>query len=609
MKRVYFAGKVSSNGWRQSIVDLRNEIHHQLGSPYELMCDYERITKPGLRTEHNFVYGGPFLFSCDHGCYHGDTSHGMGAGNDYYSLCSDCGTKRSDVFNWCITSINQSDIIFCYLEDVTAYGTVFELGYAYSRKVPIYIYLSPRLKLEDIQELWFSLEGAKVVKKVNKIEDALQDFKQRLIADKQNKCVKPKRAYKEDLATQPQIDFIQGLLANRGLTLNEASSLSKKSASQFIDVLKNQEDLTIFKEHIKSLKPSSLVKTTTGEIGVVLEECENFDYFVKLESGEELVLSSNKVTPFHPQNRKEHSVAYQIINATDRYPTYKHWVELFNDVQYDKEKYMEFNSVKGYTVPTFVKTKKGIVNLANPDRKYRKCWSFEHFTMYTIKAEDSYNEDQMLRFMTLENDERVFYIGTDVSSMQKIKELEKKTICSIESMKNFSEVIELKHIEGWDEVKDVAEKFDATFEEQLPAQTLIWQHDIPLTLNKQYYLKSLYLVTLQILVTLNGSFVNNKKTYDFSSICGKTSEKIDECIYNLKEFNSVCRRYRILTTPIDFDSSGWCFQLSSKGAETIFERSNVARIERAAEVFPDLLQFDLKKIKQKYMTVIQKGEL
>src|SRR5262245_63114234 len=72
----YFVGKIRHTDWRHRIFDLRN-----IDYPWDAYISgsiprIEHCLGPGLH------YGGPFMIGCDHGCYHGQNSHGAGVNRD-----------------------------------------------------------------------------------------------------------------------------------------------------------------------------------------------------------------------------------------------------------------------------------------------------------------------------------------------------------------------------------------------------------------------------------------------------------------------------------------------------------------------------------------------
>lgn len=132
--KFYLAGKISYHGWRTHI------------------CPGIRDATPGdeIKTiipEHTCV--GPYFISCDHGCCHGDTTHGAGFG------CG-CGSdleewvrnkthahnfmgRRSLVSQMCLEAIEESDVVFAWIDSDAVYGTIAEIGYARGLNKPVYI--------------------------------------------------------------------------------------------------------------------------------------------------------------------------------------------------------------------------------------------------------------------------------------------------------------------------------------------------------------------------------------------------------------------------------------------------------------------------------------
>ena len=162
--KVYLAGKISSRGWREELIPIRDNF-----------CGNE---KSKIRNGYTLKYNdeitivGPFFLSCDHSCYHGDNSHGVGL-NKYYEdknhTLFDCYGEtdvftRKEVYNICIEQIKKSDIVFAYIDDTTCYGTLFELGYAASIGKDIIILYDYKFPSND---MWFINRAAKIFKHKN----------------------------------------------------------------------------------------------------------------------------------------------------------------------------------------------------------------------------------------------------------------------------------------------------------------------------------------------------------------------------------------------------------------------------------------------------------
>lgn len=143
--RIYLAGKISTNCWRHRIVSgLRNLI------TAEQAATTWPIAQRVIFAEHD--YTGPYFISCDHGCAHGNETHGLSLLDDYAhdELAHDCPCRgcqgvqdcgesvaypapiprRDRVVQLCLAAIRRSDVVFGWIDDLAVYGSLFELGYA-----------------------------------------------------------------------------------------------------------------------------------------------------------------------------------------------------------------------------------------------------------------------------------------------------------------------------------------------------------------------------------------------------------------------------------------------------------------------------------------------
>lgn len=154
MTKIYLAGKISVNDWRGSF--LKDEFSLRNATPH---------TK--LITNANHEYAGPFFLSCDHGCFHGESSHGMsdgcGCAFNSYDDKEDGYTKR-EILVYCLNWINQADIVFAWINSKDCYGTLAEIGYAYACNKKIWVVFSDELfkypmgKTNEVPEnhdMWF----------------------------------------------------------------------------------------------------------------------------------------------------------------------------------------------------------------------------------------------------------------------------------------------------------------------------------------------------------------------------------------------------------------------------------------------------------------------
>ena len=57
----------------------------------------------------------------------------------------------------CLGWLRSSDVVFVWLDSVTAYGTLAEIGYAGGIGLPVYGYTDAR-RAEELEDLWLALE-------------------------------------------------------------------------------------------------------------------------------------------------------------------------------------------------------------------------------------------------------------------------------------------------------------------------------------------------------------------------------------------------------------------------------------------------------------------
>jgi hypothetical protein len=151
----YLCGKIRHTDWRHQIVafDLRSE-------PYPLYA-YRSGQAPVVRhgVGPNLHYSGPYFIGCDHGCYHGPNAHGVGV-NKHTCCCEqfDDGPElpmpfqefAPEVSRNCLTSISRASIVFAWIEDLSAYGSFAEPGFAHSLGKPIWLTWP-----KPLPDLWF----------------------------------------------------------------------------------------------------------------------------------------------------------------------------------------------------------------------------------------------------------------------------------------------------------------------------------------------------------------------------------------------------------------------------------------------------------------------
>lgn len=156
MIKVYLAGKISKNDWRHNIIDVRGMYYGSCGDNGSDMfypADLGGTAEPGRWPITGTVYDGvfctgPYFVSCDHGCFHGENTHGV---LDRYDT-NTTSSFRTETVRLCQEAIQRSDHVFVWIDDDTCYGTLVEIGYAVGLGIPVTI-ASPKATSLD---LWFA---------------------------------------------------------------------------------------------------------------------------------------------------------------------------------------------------------------------------------------------------------------------------------------------------------------------------------------------------------------------------------------------------------------------------------------------------------------------
>lgn len=148
-KRIYLAGKIAPGDWRHTAVPRLREAMHADDGPWSTL-------KAAVLTKFDYV--GPFFISCDHGGFHGPASHGVGAGGT--DCCESVGLHRSVVAQRCMDAIERADLFYAWLDDLTAFGTLAEIGYASgrARQHSFPIIVATPVGGNHEHDLWFSLQ-------------------------------------------------------------------------------------------------------------------------------------------------------------------------------------------------------------------------------------------------------------------------------------------------------------------------------------------------------------------------------------------------------------------------------------------------------------------
>jgi hypothetical protein len=140
---IYLAGKIGKNDWRNKLVPgLR-------GHTWE----------DGPISTPTFTYEGPFFQSCDHGCLHGPSTHGVGAGA---GTCKEEITySPADIIRLNDAALQKADLVVAYITAIDCHGTMVEIGRASDQPFTrIVIAFAPGI---DSKDFWYSTARAAAV--------------------------------------------------------------------------------------------------------------------------------------------------------------------------------------------------------------------------------------------------------------------------------------------------------------------------------------------------------------------------------------------------------------------------------------------------------------
>jgi very-short-patch-repair endonuclease len=192
---IYLAGKIGKNDWRHSTVDGLSDTCKKFYDNPEMEWP---ILEQSIENDHS--YSGPYFISCSEACYghgtgwaHGPGTHGYDAnpGTGDYIDIDDCGIEceykrymkeQSDrkalVSKRCMEAIERSDIVFAWIDDLTAFGTIFELGYATAKHIPVYLAMDKKNRGLINQNIWITICGIKTVEnsRFTHFDDVYQAF-------------------------------------------------------------------------------------------------------------------------------------------------------------------------------------------------------------------------------------------------------------------------------------------------------------------------------------------------------------------------------------------------------------------------------------------------
>jgi len=165
VKSVYLAGRIDHTDWRHDIAEVRgalSNVEPQIDQPMRTAI------RPGVRVQGGPTHiSGPYFISCDHGGFHGPTSHGVGA--DYKDArCCPVDVMypnpRTFAVQRCMTWLRDADAMYVWVgwDFEQAHGTHVEMGVAHALGIPIFAAVKSGALTDsrnDAQvETWFALE-------------------------------------------------------------------------------------------------------------------------------------------------------------------------------------------------------------------------------------------------------------------------------------------------------------------------------------------------------------------------------------------------------------------------------------------------------------------
>ena len=121
--------------------------------------DIEHLFDSDYREEYQeFLYGGPFFVSCDHGCAHRPGWHGNGQN------CGEEPPSYAAIFKVNMERIDNADVMFAFINEIDCHGTLVELGLAARRRKPrVALTFGPKVTAKQRRELWMAEKCAHYV--------------------------------------------------------------------------------------------------------------------------------------------------------------------------------------------------------------------------------------------------------------------------------------------------------------------------------------------------------------------------------------------------------------------------------------------------------------
>lgn len=161
--RVYLAGKIEPHDWRHDVVaglrgawcnDLPDPMEPETWTGWPILpgAVFDAPLRPGgARGVGPADYVGPYFIACDHACAHGTSTHATAGGCVQPSVDA----ARAFVHRQCLRALHYADLVFAWLDNPSAYGTLVELGYATALRKRIVIAHPGDLRI--VRDMWFAM--------------------------------------------------------------------------------------------------------------------------------------------------------------------------------------------------------------------------------------------------------------------------------------------------------------------------------------------------------------------------------------------------------------------------------------------------------------------
>lgn len=171
---VYFAGKIYQWCWRNQLFKWFDR------------CEPWTILEKSI-WEINMLYTWPYCIWDDHWCYHWDWSHWLwNTDFDPSGMWCDMSWNMSrrnwnQIYDMCMWWIKSSSVVFAWINDATAFGTLYEIWYAVAQWKIVLIWFENEQLAKD---MWFMTKWSTFAWIYSNVVEASNDMFWKLDKDK-----------------------------------------------------------------------------------------------------------------------------------------------------------------------------------------------------------------------------------------------------------------------------------------------------------------------------------------------------------------------------------------------------------------------------------------